>query len=99
MNHAISPYHADTNRYLRDVDAQDRMKTFMERRREELLEEFDEKDLIDCLGDDADLLANLCRALLPLRLSRRAYPVDEALKAIVDKAISVRIAREIANEH
>lgn len=99
MNHAISPYYAETSRYLREVDAQDRMQTFMERRREELLEEFDEKDLADCLGDDSDLLANLCRALLPLRFSRRADPVTEALQAIVDQFISVRIAEEIANEH
>lgn len=95
MNHAISPYYAETSRYLREVDAQDRMQAFMERRREELLEEFDEKDLIDCLGDDSDLLANLCSALIPLRFSRCAEPVTEALQAIVDQFISVKIKKEL----
>jgi hypothetical protein len=96
MNHAISPFYAETGRYLREVDDQERMETFMERRRAELLEDFDEKDLLDCAGDDPDLLANLYRALLPLRLSRRADPITEALQAIVEKAISIRIAKEIA---
>lgn len=65
---------------------------YRKRRADDVRNEFDAKDLFDCLGDDEDRLMALCVALLPCIYSNSGDSVTEAVQAIVNPEIERRAA-------